>query len=138
MESKLLYRTYILKLWLSVMVSAPLAFVFIVFIIDSNLLSNDYDGSLELATDMILLLIFIVPTCLFFVILSFIIPKVTQDPLKLKKITIIVSVLAALFTFISFYDAEWYNKTQLAWGILLAIIYCACLIFFGTIYKVSD
>ncbi|HEX7902687.1 MAG TPA: hypothetical protein VF487_02330 [Chitinophagaceae bacterium] len=138
MKSKLLYRTYIIRLWLSAMAAAPLAFVFIVFIIDSNLFSSDYDGPLQLAIDMILLLIFIVPTFLFFVILSFIIPKVTQDPMKLKKITIIVSVLAALFTFISFYDSEWYNKTQLAWGMLLAIIYCACLIFLGTIYKVSD
>ena len=137
MKGQLIYRTYILKLWLSTMILAPLAFLLFILIANSALLSDIDSGPLDLAVDLILFLIFIVPTFLFFAVLSLIIPSITKDPKKLRLLTILISLLGEVVTFLSIYDSYWYDQNQLIWGLLLAFIYGASLVFFGIIYKVE-
>jgi hypothetical protein len=138
MGRPIIYRTYLVKLWLSTMLVSPFSFLLIAFIINSSAFTNVFEGPIGFAVELIFLMILVIPTFLFLILLSVIVPKFTEDPNKLKKITITASVAGTLITFISFYDPEYHSKTQLLWGLFLTLTYCASVIYFGTLFHVQD
>ncbi|HEV7781964.1 MAG TPA: hypothetical protein VGO58_11905 [Chitinophagaceae bacterium] len=135
MARKLRYRTYIIKLWLATMVCAPLVFVLFALIIDARLLSYD-DSPLELGLHIFVAISFVLPTFLFFVVLSLLLPFISRRPQKLKRAAILTTGLGFIAAFFFVYDPGYYSSVQLYWGLMMVLLYAGSLVFFGLRFKI--
>ena len=126
-----MYRTYIIKLWLSTMVVTPVAFVILNFLFDPDTID------LYSAVQMIFFIIFFglimsIPTLLFVDLVSVLVAKKFKEPAALKTATILLSIFGVVVSFVLIYDS---SSDQLIWGLILAFLYIFFIVFFGLIYK---
>ena len=134
MARKLRYRTYTIKLWLSTIVCAPLVFFLPALIIDEGLLSDE-DSPLELGLHFFVAINFILPTVLFFILLSLVLPFISRRPQKLKWAAISSALAGIVAAFFFVYDPGYYSSAQFYWGLSMAVLYMGSLVFFGLRYK---
>src|SRR6186997_3403161 len=99
----IMYRTYIFKLWLSTMVAAPIVFVPLIPLFDSEMLAP-YP-----AVQIVVVMIFIgfvisIAALLCVNLLFLLVEKKFKSPTTLKRAIIIFSILALISSFIFFFS----------------------------------
>ena len=129
------YHTYIFKLWLSTMVAAPIVFVPLIPLFDSEML-HPYP-----AVPMIFIIIFIgfvisIPALLCVNLLFLLVENRFKSPAALKRAIIIFSILALISSFIFFFSDS-FDQEEFNLMLTLALVYTSFIVFFGLIYKLE-
>ncbi len=130
MPRKPRYRTYIVNLWMAIMFCTPLAFLLFTLFADSGMYGDPEEPFL-FALFLSIAFLFTVPTVLFIIIASFIIPNISKKPDTLKRVTVVTLLLGVLATFLVVWQAGPYSGEQVSWGIVSAILYMGATIGFG-------
>lgn len=129
-----MYYTYIIRVWLSTMVSGPLLFAGLLLIVDSHLLKS-YS-----ANEIIWLLILIgfsfsIPTLLCLGLVASIFKKQFENTKTFKAATILFSIFCIIVTLLLFTGEASANERGWIYG--LAFLYAITLTAFGLIYKIK-
>jgi len=131
----IMYRTYIFKLWLSTMVAAPIVFVPLIPLFDSEMLAP-YP-----AVQMIFLMIFIgfiisIPALLCVNFLFLLVENRFKSPTTLKRAIIMFSILALISSFVFFFSDS-FDQKEFNLMLMLGSVYTFFIVFFGSIYKLE-
>lgn len=134
MAQKPRYRTYTIKLWLSTVVCAPLVFLILSYLV--NLILKNDPEEYELAIHLCIAINIILPTVLFSIVLSLVLPHVSKKIKLLKRVAIITATAGVIAAFLFVYEPAFYSSAQLYWGIFMACLYAGALLYFGLKYKI--
>ena len=117
-----MYRTYIMKLWLATMVAAPIGLVFLILIIDPDMLIRFPVAKLAVFI-IILGFILSIPSLLCVSLLANLLERNLKSIKSLKVATILVSIIALLITFSLLYDNDALSQKESNWAWVLLFLY---------------
>ena len=132
----IMYRTYIFKLWLSTMVAAPIVFVPLIPLFDSEML-DPYPAIQIIVTLIFIGFVISIPALLCVNLLLHLVEKRLKSPSAVKIAIIIFSVLALISSFIFFFSDS-FDQEEFNLILTLASLYTFFIVFFGLIYKVEQ
>jgi len=132
----IMYRTYIFKLWLSTMVAAPIVFVPLIPLFDSEML-DPYPAIQIIVTLIFIGFVISIPALLCVNLLLHLVEKRFKSPSAVKIAIIIFSVLALISSFIFFFS-DTFDQEEFNLILTLASLYTFFIVFFGLIFKVEQ
>ena len=132
----IMYRTYIFKLWLSTMVAAPIVFVPLIPLFDSEML-DPYPAIQIVVTLIFIGFVISIPALLCVNLLLHLVEKRFKSPNAVKIAIIIFSVLALISSFIFFFS-DTFDQEEFNLILTLASLYTFFIVFFGLIFKVEQ
>ncbi len=132
----IMYRTYIFKLWLSTMVAAPIVFVPLIPLFDSEML-DPYPAIQIIVTLIFIGFVISIPALLCVNLLLHLVEKRLKSPSAVKIAIIIFSVLALISSFIFFFS-DTFDQEEFNLILTLASLYTFFIVFFGLIFKVEQ
>jgi len=129
------YFTYIIKTWLATMVIAPIVFASLFYLFDPTT-STEYPF-LKMVTFLIFVgFVFSIPSLLLLGLASRYFEKIFDDTRGLKTVTILVSMVLIIISFIFFFNGM--EKKELPPIIGLAITYIISILGFGFYFKIKS
>ena len=132
-----MYRTYIVKLWLATMVAAPIGLVFLILIIDPDMLIRFPVAKLAVFI-IILGFILSIPSLLCVSLLANLLERNLKSIKSLKVATILVSIIALLITFSLLYDNDALSQKESNWAWVLLFLYGFFIVIFGKGLKIKN
>ena len=138
METAFFRRNYILKVWVSTILGAPILMMFLTTIIMSkqgNKFDNGGFGFITFSVGYGLLLS--IPTFLISYFLFNQLCKWFQRSFHLKLSLIVIGVVCILFTFFLLYGTDEYNLKANYAALTFSIAYTFCLTIFGLIFPIK-
>ena len=132
-----MYRTYIMKLWLATMVAAPIGLVFLILIIDPDMLIRFPVAKLAVFI-IILGFILSIPSLLCVSLLANLLERNLKSIKSLKVATILVSIIALLITFSLLYDNDALSQKESNWAWVLLFLYGFFIVIFGKGLKIKN
>tara|TARA_R110002020_G_scaffold94224_1_gene226930 strand:- start:213 stop:632 length:420 start_codon:yes stop_codon:yes gene_type:complete len=132
-------QNYILKVWVSTIVAAPILIVLLTAIIAAKQGSGFDLGAFGfIAFALGYGFVLSLPTFLLLYLLFPVLRKRITSTLKLKVTALIIGVVCVLTTFFLLYGREAYNLTGNFAALTFSVAYSICLTVFSFIYSVSD
>ena len=130
-----MYRTYIMKLWLATMVVAPIVLFALILTIDPDILA------LYPIVKLLVFVIFVgsvhsIPTLLCVNLLSNLLERNIKHTKNLKAATILISVIGVVITFSLLSDPDSLDRKEFNWGLTLTLLYSLFIVIFGAIFKI--
>jgi hypothetical protein len=129
-----MYRTYIMKLWLTTLVVTPIAFICLILLIDPDMLAL-YPVMKLLAFVIFIGFVLSIPTLLLVGFLSQLLEKKIKSTKNLKVVAILISILGVAITFFLLFDPDSFDQSEFNWGLTLAILYSLSIAVFGNAFK---
>ena len=126
-----------MKLWLATMVAAPIGLVFLILIIDPDMLIRFPVAKLAVFI-IILGFILSIPSLLCVSLLANLLERNLKSIKSLKVATILVSIIALLITFSLLYDNDALSQKESNWAWVLLFLYGFFIVIFGKGLKIKN
>ena len=132
-------RKYVLKVWISTILFAPILFMLITAIVAASKDSGIDAGAFGfIFFAMAYGLVLSLPTFILIYLLFPVIYKKIESTLKLKLVILLIGLVCILTTFYLLYGPDAYNLNENYAALTFSILYSTCLTIFSFVYKVAD